>query len=520
MGTLDYQAHGLGIQPPTIQTQSGSEKISKKKGRPRKQAKSLLAVVPPPPSNFVVTPIGAPHTPPPSAIKPRRRSEKKSSSSEIPETPSSVTRNTTGHKTVPSSFVTPKSVSRSSPPATSHELWQSSSPVGPDGSGLGIFVQPPIARLQDVDPILIDSQGQSGRSSQVYSYTKIFSSPIHYAPYLGKRSLSDYEALSSATMYDSRESKRAKVGLGPTSYLSGPQTPNAAGKITFSVSESGQAIVEHQQLVTPDTSRSRIPTDCSWWSEASSLSASDQDGDLSEAETEILDASNLNASMQHFDAREAIADIFRQRQIQHQIAQERKTKLQEKKRQLRKLKRHASSSDIQENPRLLSSQESLPSYVRSYSDLSVPVNAESLFLTRSAESLHQRASSLALQADYEMQLYAEKQRREHESISRDQKNLYNQGQQVEQVKLQEGQKKNKRGRPPKGQSQKQKTKNNIGTNEATRCVCGSAEWYGEPMVQCDNCQHWLHIACTNVDPNVKIQSIWYCPFCTGNVPHY
>ncbi|KAK9447634.1 uncharacterized protein V1518DRAFT_429157 [Limtongia smithiae] len=84
--------------------------------------------------------------------------------------------------------------------------------------------------------------------------------------------------------------------------------------------------------------------------------------------------------------------------------------------------------------------------------------------------------------------------------------------------------KRKRGRPPKRplsaqQQQQQQQQPLLSLTDSprdegvTRCVCGAKEWYGDPMIQCDACKSWLHMACVGLDPRQQIIGVWYCTFC-------
>jgi hypothetical protein len=52
--------------------------------------------------------------------------------------------------------------------------------------------------------------------------------------------------------------------------------------------------------------------------------------------------------------------------------------------------------------------------------------------------------------------------------------------------------------------------------DSTRCVCyGTDE--GQPMVQCESCEKWLHMGCLGLKPST-LPTVYVCVFCTGQTP--
>ncbi|ORY09804.1 hypothetical protein BCR34DRAFT_486645 [Clohesyomyces aquaticus] len=54
------------------------------------------------------------------------------------------------------------------------------------------------------------------------------------------------------------------------------------------------------------------------------------------------------------------------------------------------------------------------------------------------------------------------------------------------------------------------------SSESTRCICNSAD-DGRPMVQCESCTKWLHMACVGLN-NQNLPPVFVCIFCTGSTP--
>ncbi|KAF2740793.1 hypothetical protein EJ04DRAFT_165548 [Polyplosphaeria fusca] len=54
------------------------------------------------------------------------------------------------------------------------------------------------------------------------------------------------------------------------------------------------------------------------------------------------------------------------------------------------------------------------------------------------------------------------------------------------------------------------------SNESTRCVCSTSD-DGRPMVQCESCNKWLHMACVGLNTN-NLPPVYVCVFCTGHTP--
>ncbi|KAF2715629.1 hypothetical protein K504DRAFT_446464 [Pleomassaria siparia CBS 279.74] len=54
------------------------------------------------------------------------------------------------------------------------------------------------------------------------------------------------------------------------------------------------------------------------------------------------------------------------------------------------------------------------------------------------------------------------------------------------------------------------------SGESTRCICSASD-DGRPMVQCESCQKWLHMACVGINSQ-SLPPVYVCIFCTGNTP--
>ncbi|KAF2033985.1 hypothetical protein EK21DRAFT_57434 [Setomelanomma holmii] len=54
------------------------------------------------------------------------------------------------------------------------------------------------------------------------------------------------------------------------------------------------------------------------------------------------------------------------------------------------------------------------------------------------------------------------------------------------------------------------------SSESTRCVCNGVD-DGQPMVQCESCNKWLHMNCVGLHSN-NIPPVYVCIFCTGQTP--
>ncbi len=51
--------------------------------------------------------------------------------------------------------------------------------------------------------------------------------------------------------------------------------------------------------------------------------------------------------------------------------------------------------------------------------------------------------------------------------------------------------------------------------ETVRCECGATDEDGEPMLQCDECGVWSHIACAKLTAKEAQQSKFSCQVCSG-----
>ncbi|KAK9332260.1 hypothetical protein V1520DRAFT_273225 [Lipomyces starkeyi] len=484
--------------------------------RPRKNKAGIIAIVPPADSALRLPSAAGPQTPPPTAS----RAHHDPLRAQIPATPQSNQRRTTGNKTVPCAFVTPQSSSRQHSvdlSLSSDRPWPSSSPLtSPGGNGLGIFVNHPNQPPHDVDPSMIHPDQNEVQAVNKYStYTTLFRSPIQYPPYLGQRSLSNFEALSSSAMYGN-ERKRARTrtrtrtgengkSLSPT-IAKQPQTPPSI--ICFAISETGQAVIECKESPATPESRSRVlssSTSISTVSSSTSASVSvsdDREADgVSEAETEIFDPKR--DLMLHSDARVAMAKVIRRQQAllrryrEQMVIREpqngdnsEQSGKHQRIHHSRNWKRHIVSGDVvpSEKPRTsqmdVANSRPMPDRQTQSSPL---VRHQEPFASPRLAGVHEQQQQQQPQAQ-QMQSQAE-----------------------------EAQKvlpKRKRGRPPKNQQQQFKRQ---GDDGITRCVCGHNDFFGTPMVQCDSCTHWLHMPCVNLDPRVPIVGAWYCPLCTCGV---
>ncbi|KAF2194867.1 hypothetical protein K469DRAFT_546977 [Zopfia rhizophila CBS 207.26] len=54
------------------------------------------------------------------------------------------------------------------------------------------------------------------------------------------------------------------------------------------------------------------------------------------------------------------------------------------------------------------------------------------------------------------------------------------------------------------------------SSDSTRCVCNSAD-DGQPMVQCESCNKWLHMRCVGLNTQ-NLPPVYVCVFCTGQTP--
>lgn len=54
------------------------------------------------------------------------------------------------------------------------------------------------------------------------------------------------------------------------------------------------------------------------------------------------------------------------------------------------------------------------------------------------------------------------------------------------------------------------------SNESTRCVCNGND-DGQPMVQCESCNKWLHMGCVGLS-TANLPPVYVCVFCTGQTP--
>ncbi|KAK9376723.1 uncharacterized protein V1513DRAFT_374789 [Lipomyces chichibuensis] len=510
------------ITTPAASKESHSRPTPRHKvGRPRKNKAGIIAIVPPADSALRLPNAAGPQTPPPTAS----RAHHDPLRSQIPATPQSNQRQTTGSKTVPRALITPQSSSRPHSldlSLSSDRTWRSSSPLtSPAGNGLGIFVNHPNQPPHDVDPSMIYPDQDVQAFNKYTTYTTLFRSPIQYPPYLGQRSLSNFEALSSSTMYG-KEHKRTRTRTRTRSSENGkflsptvanqPQTPPS--NIYFAISETGQAIIECKESPATPESRSRVlssSTSISTLSTSASASASDdRDSDgVSEAETEIFDPKR--DLMRHSDARVAMAKVIRRqqallRQYREQMAIG-EPQNEDNSEQSGKYLRHHHNSVV--------SCDAMPSEKPRACQMNV---ANSMPMPdcqtqSSAPVRHQEPfASQQLRVEGEQSLGRQRFAGVHEQ---QQQQRQPQVQQL-QSQAQEAQKelpKRKRGRPPKKQQCKRQSDDGV-----TRCVCGHNGFFGTPMVQCDSCTNWLHMPCVNLDPRVPIVGPWYCPLCTCGVP--
>ncbi|KAF2119970.1 hypothetical protein BDV96DRAFT_486116 [Lophiotrema nucula] len=54
------------------------------------------------------------------------------------------------------------------------------------------------------------------------------------------------------------------------------------------------------------------------------------------------------------------------------------------------------------------------------------------------------------------------------------------------------------------------------SGDSTRCICNSGN-DGQPMVQCESCTKWLHMACVGLNTQ-NLPPVYVCVFCTGQTP--
>ncbi|KAH7066836.1 hypothetical protein BKA63DRAFT_425686 [Paraphoma chrysanthemicola] len=54
------------------------------------------------------------------------------------------------------------------------------------------------------------------------------------------------------------------------------------------------------------------------------------------------------------------------------------------------------------------------------------------------------------------------------------------------------------------------------SSESTRCICSGMD-DGQPMVQCESCNKWLHMRCVSLHSG-NIPPVYVCVFCTGQTP--
>lgn len=54
------------------------------------------------------------------------------------------------------------------------------------------------------------------------------------------------------------------------------------------------------------------------------------------------------------------------------------------------------------------------------------------------------------------------------------------------------------------------------SSDSTRCVCHATD-EGQPMVQCESCNKWLHMGCLGLKPST-LPPVYVCIFCTGQTP--
>ncbi|KAK9240026.1 hypothetical protein V1525DRAFT_264071 [Lipomyces kononenkoae] len=507
---------------------------TRKAGRPRKNKAGIIAIVPPADSVLRLPTTGAgPQTPPPTAS----RAEHGLLRSHIPATPQSDLHRTTGSKSVPHQFITPQSSSR--PQSFDFSLspgrpWPSSSSplTSPGGNGLGIFVNEPGQPGQprhDVDPAMIYPDQKDFQSVNKYNtYTTLFRSPIQYPPYLGQRSLSNFEALSSSAMYGSRERKRARTrtrswtgGDHPSSrsptLRSQPQTPMSV--ICFSISETGQAVIEYKDVPPTPESRSRVlSSSTSISTESSSTCASvsdDPDADhVSEAETEIFDPKH--GYLLHGDARVAMAKVLHRQQALLRRYHEHTAigDPQQKNNDERKKKHHRQHA--WDGKRSVTSGDFV-----SHENTQAYPNANSTVVPDRHNQSSPRARGQEPLTSQQLRSEAQQRWRTDQLVSPPghllpQEQMFQpqaHGPQVTHSPAEEASKeapKRKRGRPPKKQQQQYGRKDG---DAVTRCVCGHNEFVGAPMIQCDSCTHWLHMLCVNLDPRVRQIGAWYCPHC-------
>lgn len=54
------------------------------------------------------------------------------------------------------------------------------------------------------------------------------------------------------------------------------------------------------------------------------------------------------------------------------------------------------------------------------------------------------------------------------------------------------------------------------SNESTRCICDAVD-EAQPMLQCESCSKWLHMACLGLNAN-SLPAVYICVFCTASAP--
>lgn len=525
------------MQPALLHSDSAIQPSAKKSRARRSKANSLSVVAPRSGSRMAST---HPQTPPPSAS---RRHDLTPPASFAMKDQQWQSHPSTGGKTVPHAFLTPQSVRRRQPSSD----WQGlSSPVAADAASnaLGIFVNEPEAadtplEHRDVNPTLIYSGAPSHAShlmhsaaanqvSDFASYTKIFHSPIQYPPYLGKRSLSDFGAMSAGLMHgnDGFEKRRHKRSRTVTSISASDSTPVreprspplSATTLCFSISDHGEAMIECRSspsveyspgLDTPMQPHSRnhsASTSITTISSSDSLGLSDSDSDISEAETEIFDPKLENVS--RTDARVAMAKAIRRQQALLQVYRERvasRDTARTEKKKSRRMKRSASSGDLhdtafrdgQSTP-LSAVPQGLEMIVSTSMPGRIAYDARQQQSQKLQEYFHndldaQQEEASRVYTEHEhMRRYSQQQEENRcmqemvfQRAVQAQAVIHQPMQQVrgnEDLSQQPVVTKRKRGRPKKTVSQ------DFGRAPAqdesvSRCVCEATKWYGEPMIQ-------------------------------------
>jgi hypothetical protein len=54
------------------------------------------------------------------------------------------------------------------------------------------------------------------------------------------------------------------------------------------------------------------------------------------------------------------------------------------------------------------------------------------------------------------------------------------------------------------------------SSDGTRCICNASD-DGQPMIQCESCNKWLHMRCVGLDSR-SLPPVYVCVFCTGQTP--